>query len=435
MAESRSPFPYNLVEGNTRVFLAVAVVGWLIVLTATLVSAFALAPAQATFFSDAKAVREAAPTGSAFVQANAAAHTLETWVPQFKFFGLGLGLVAITMALGTIIRRLRGLGQAVLGQLPREMQPPARPLPRSVRIYQSLVIVGILVLLGALIYGAVLAATDVPFVFSRPVAEIDAAQPGSALLSAFGFVNSFAFWLDPLRLVGMAFLPIIRWPGGCFADDYHWRDGVGPRESRPVRVNTWWGRSDEPNQFGTHEFIRLCRLVGAQPYIAGNLGSGSPQEMRDWVEYCNHDGRSTLAQKRAADGSPEPFGVRYWGVGNEPWGCGGHFAPEDYALEYKRFANYLRDFGGTPLYLVAAGPGNDQPAWTRRFFIALAGQCRPQGYCRMHGCAVLYYCGHAGTDVGFSDNQWYELLHRSLLVEQHIVQQRPLWMSLTHGAR
>ena len=218
--------------------------------------------------------------------------------------------------------------------------------------------------------------------------------------------------------------PVIRWPGGCFADDYHWRDGIGPRETRPARVNMWWGRADEPNSFGTHEFVHFCRLVGAQPYIAGNLGSGSPQEMRDWVEYCNHDGCSALARQRTINGSPEPFRVRYWGVGNEPWGCGGTFSPEDYALAYKRFANYLRDFGGTPLYLVAAGPGNDQPAWTRRFFIALDGQCRPQGYCRMHGCAVHYYCGHAGTDVGFSDDQWYELLHRSLMVEPHIVQQR-----------
>ena len=206
MSESRSVFPFNLVEGSTKVFLAIAVVGWLIVLTATLVSVTALAPAEAAFFADAKAIREAAPAGSTFVLANATIHTLETWVPQFKFFGLGLGLAAITMALGTIIRRLRRLGQGILSQLPRDRQPPAQPLPRSVRVYEALAIVGILVLLGALIYGAVLAATDVPFVFNRPVAEIDAAQPGSELLSAFGFVSSFAFWLDPLRLVGMAFL-------------------------------------------------------------------------------------------------------------------------------------------------------------------------------------------------------------------------------------
>src|SRR4051812_4920269 len=142
---------------------------------------------------------------------------------------------------------------------------------------------------------------------------------------------------------------VIRWPGGCFADDYHWRDGVGPRRERPVTVNAWWGGDLEDNQFGTHEFVTLCRLIGAEPYLAGNLGSGTVREMRDWVEYCNFDRASTLAKLRARNGSPAPFGVRYWGVGNEAWGCGGNFCPEDYAAEYKRYATYLRDFGGTPL--------------------------------------------------------------------------------------
>src|SRR5579883_631704 len=128
--------------------------------------------------------------------------------------------------------------------------------------------------------------------------------------------------------------PNLRWPGGCFADDYHWRDGIGPRDQRPERINIHWGDVIEDNQFGTHEFLTFCRAVGAEPYFCGNLGSGSPREMRDWVEYCNFPGQSALAKERAANGAPEPFNVRYWGVGNESWGCGGHFTPEDYATEY-----------------------------------------------------------------------------------------------------
>ena len=131
--------------------------------------------------------------------------------------------------------------------------------------------------------------------------------------------------MDYLKELG---IPVLRWPGGCFADDYHWRDGIGPAAKRPKDVNIHWGMYTEDNSFGTHEFIELCRLIGAEPYLAGNVGSGTPQELRDWVEYCNYPTGSSLSDERAANGSPEPFKVRYWGVGNENWGCGGeHDAP------------------------------------------------------------------------------------------------------------
>src|SRR3954453_14071320 len=143
--------------------------------------------------------------------------------------------------------------------------------------------------------------------------------------------------------------PVIRWPGGCFADDYHWEDGVGPREDRPRRVNAWWGHTIDPNAFGTHEFIQFCQLVRAQPYLAGNVGSGTPRELKHWVEYCNFNGDSTLARRRAGNGSPHPFEVKYWGIGNENWGCGGNMDPEDYAAQYKRFATYVTTFARHPL--------------------------------------------------------------------------------------
>lgn len=217
---------------------------------------------------------------------------------------------------------------------------------------------------------------------------------------------------------------VIRWPGGCFADDYHWRDGVGPAGARPKRVNIHWGNVVEDNSFGTHEFIQFCRAVGAHPYLSGNVGSGNPSELRDWVEYCNYPAGSALSDLRAAHGSPEPLRVRYWGVGNEPWGCGGHFTPEAYADEYRRFATYLRDFADTPLYLIAAGPDGNSLDWTRRFFEQYMKDKRP----RIHGFAAHYYCGTSGrgSATDFDDAEWYELLRKATLMEDLIVQQRAL---------
>ena len=218
--------------------------------------------------------------------------------------------------------------------------------------------------------------------------------------------------------------PVLRWPGGCFADDYHWTDGVGPRGERPRTVNIHWGETIECNEFGTHEFVNLCRLIGAEPYLAGNLGSGTVEEMRDWVEYCNFAGDSALARRRGANGSPVPFDVRMWGVGNENWGCGGHFDPEDYAVEYRRYATYLRDFGGKPLYLIACGPNTGRPDfqadWTRGFFRKLGG------YRRIHAFAAHYYCGTAGTATQYSTDEWYQLLFNAMRMEDRIVAHRAI---------
>ena len=191
---------------------------------------------------------------------------------------------------------------------------------------------------------------------------------------------------DVIDALKMMKPPVIRWPGGCYADDYHWQNGIGPREKRPRTVNVHWGQVIDTNEFGTHEFIEFCRLVGAEPYICGNVGSGSPDEMRNWVEYCNFSGDSTLARQRAENGHPEPFKVKYWGVGNENWGCGGNFAPEDYAIEYKRFSTFLFDFYGAPLYLIACGPSGNDTNWTHKFFEKLGR------YRRIHGFSAHYYC-------------------------------------------
>jgi alpha-N-arabinofuranosidase len=229
---------------------------------------------------------------------------------------------------------------------------------------------------------------------------------------------------EVMRLVKRLNPPMVRWPGGCFADDYHWRDGVGPRQNRPRTVNIHWGNVVENNHFGTHEFIAFCRAVGAEPYLCGNVGSGSPAEMRDWVEYCNYPAESTLSEMRRASGQEAPFRVKYWGVGNENWGCGGNFSPEDYAGEYRRFSSYLREFEGCPLFLIACGPDGNNLEWTRRFFSKLH---RDFGkYNRIHGYTPHYYCGTsgAGSATDFTDADWYELLHKARRMEELVVQQR-----------
>lgn len=199
--------------------------------------------------------------------------------------------------------------------------------------------------------------------------------------------------VEYLRELGV---PVLRWPGGCFADDYHWRDGIGPQSARPKRVNIHWGGYVEDNSFGSHEFIELCGLLGAAPYLAGNVGSGSPREMREWMEYCNFPSGSALAEERIANGSREPFRVRYWGVGNESWGCGGNMKPEEYAENYRRFAVYLKDFGGTKPFLIASGPSGGDVRWARGVLDNLRGELPD-------GLSMHYYEGGQQPPTKFDE--------------------------------
>ena len=159
-------------------------------------------------------------------------------------------------------------------------------------------------------------------------------------------------------------IPCLRWPGGCFADEYHWRDGIGPKESRPYRINTHWGGVVENNHFGTHEFFDLCEMLGAEPYICGNVGSGTVQEMSEWVEYMTSDARSPVTDLRRKNGREEPWRLKYFGIGNENWNCGGRMRAEYYADEMNRYNLYARDYGENRLYRIAAGPRNANYKWT-----------------------------------------------------------------------
>ena len=216
-------------------------------------------------------------------------------------------------------------------------------------------------------------------------------------------------------------IPVLRWPGGCFADDYHWRDGIGPAAKRPKRVNIHWGMYTEDNSFGTHEFVGLCRAIGAEPYFAGNLGSGTPEEMRDWMEYCNYPKGSSLADERAANGSPEPFNVKYWGVGNENWGCGGAMTGDEYATVYRRFSNYLKAFGGTNPFLIACGPNGNNKDWTEKFWGNMRGGRRPDGFA-MH----FYSNGRAHTATNFTVEDMQQQFASFPRIETAITEQRAL---------
>jgi alpha-N-arabinofuranosidase len=238
---------------------------------------------------------------------------------------------------------------------------------------------------------------------------------------------------DTLELLQDLNMPVLRWPGGCFADDYHWEDGVGPREERPVRRNLHWaqGRAEvfqEPNDFGTDEFVRLCDALGTEPYFAANVGTGDPQETLDWAEYCNYDGDTTLAERRRENdrtGTGESgYGVKYWGVGNENWGCGGRMSPERYAEEFRQHANYLRTFSGSmsarDMDLVAVGHINDD--WNRRFLDQLergVGWVDGAPHNLLDHLAVHRYYS-AGDDTDFDDGQYYKLLARSERVAEDI---------------
>jgi alpha-N-arabinofuranosidase len=212
-------------------------------------------------------------------------------------------------------------------------------------------------------------------------------------------------------------IPNLRWPGGCFADDYHWRDGIGPRDKRPKRVNMHWGQVTDTNEFGTHEFMDLCEQLDCEPYLAGNVGSGTPEEMRDWIEYLTYNGDSELANLRRANGRQEPWKITYFGVGNENWGCGGNMRPEYYADVYKRFATFCRDYSGNRLTRVACGPGGLDQNWTRVMMDRAAREM--QAY-SLHFYTVWPNWNNKTPATGFGEEQWFAMLRGCLQIEQAI---------------
>ena len=208
-------------------------------------------------------------------------------------------------------------------------------------------------------------------------------------------------------------LPVLRWPGGCFADEYHWKDGIGPKENRKKMINTHWGGVLEDNSFGTHEFFELCRQLGCDPYITGNVGSGTVQEMSEWVEYMTFDGVSPMADLRKENGREEPWKVTYFGVGNENWGCGGQMTPEFYADQYRRYATYVRTYDADrKAQKIACGPSGPDYHWTE-VLMKNAGSC-------MDGLALHYYTGTGHSATAFTDQQYYDTIRNAYMMEELI---------------
>ncbi|WP_232826498.1 alpha-N-arabinofuranosidase [Lewinella sp. IMCC34183] len=217
-------------------------------------------------------------------------------------------------------------------------------------------------------------------------------------------------------------IPNLRWPGGCFADTYHWMDGIGPQEDRPSILNVWWGNVKEDNSFGTHNFLNLCEMLDTEPYLSANVGSGTPQELADWIRYTTHPaGSSPMPDLRAENGREEPWDVKFWGIGNEAWGCGGNMRPEYYADLYRRFATFMTGWQNNELYRIASGASSGDYEWTevlmknipKNLIEAIA----------LHHYAVIDW-GAKGPAVDFTENQYFitmkEALKMEELIEKHV---------------
>ena len=213
-------------------------------------------------------------------------------------------------------------------------------------------------------------------------------------------------------------IPVLRWPGGCFADEYHWKDGIGEKENRKKMINTHWGGAVEDNSFGTLEFMELCRQLQCEPYINGNVGSGTVQEMSEWVEYLTFEGISPMADLRKKNGNEEAWKVKYFGVGNESWGCGGNMTPEYYANEYRRYQTYCRNYADNKLYKIACGANSDDYNWTEDV-MKVAGKF-------MDGLSLHYYTvtgkcwEEKGSAIQFDEKDWYITLKKTLKMEELI---------------
>lgn len=229
--------------------------------------------------------------------------------------------------------------------------------------------------------------------------------------------NTDGYRTDVLEALKELKVPVLRWPGGCFADEYHWTDGIGPQEQRPKMQNNNWGGTIEDNSFGTHEFLNLCELLGAEPYVSGNVGSGSVEEMAKWVEYMTSDGDTPMANLRRKNGRAKSWNLKYFGVGNESWGCGGNMRPEYYSDLYRRYATYCRNYDGHRLFKVASGASDYDYRWTEVLMDRIGDG--------MDGISLHYYTtkrwdGPRGSATAFSPEEYYLTLGKSLQIEDVI---------------
>lgn len=216
-------------------------------------------------------------------------------------------------------------------------------------------------------------------------------------------------------------IPNLRWPGGCFADTYHWKDGIGPKNERPTIVNKWWGGTTEDNSFGTHDFLNMCELLDTEPYLSGNMGSGTVQELADWVQYTNFGSKSPMSDLRVKNGRKEPWDVKFWGIGNEAWGCGGNMTPEYYSGEYRKYSTFISDWENTGgLVRIASGASSEDYNWTEVLMKNIP--IKMLGGVALHHYSVIEW-NNKGDGVNFSEGEYFTTLKEALrmeeLVEKH----------------
>jgi alpha-N-arabinofuranosidase len=232
---------------------------------------------------------------------------------------------------------------------------------------------------------------------------------GSSIPNTRGIRNDVVAALKKIEI------PVIRWPGGCFADQYHWEDGVGPRDQRPKRINTTWGGVVEDNAFGTHEFLDFCDQIGAAPYISGNVGSGTVEELAEWIEYMTASTNSVMSDLRRKNGHAEPWKIPFVGIGNESWGCGGEMTPEFYSDNFRRYNTFVKDYPGNAIYRVASGSSGDDTNWTEVLMKNVGS--------RMNGLSLHYYTlpsgnwSKKGSATEFGEADWFATLSQTLRME------------------
>ena len=220
---------------------------------------------------------------------------------------------------------------------------------------------------------------------------------------------------DVLEALKRIRIPNLRWPGGCFADEYHWQDGIGPQDERKKTVNTHWGGVIENNHFGTHEFLHLCELLECEPYIAGNVGSGTPQEMQAWVEYMTFEGDSALADQRRQNGRQQPWRIKYFGVGNENWGCGGNMTAEHYADVYRRFQTYVKNYGDNQIYKIGCGSHDFNFEWTE---VLMRQAARYLDGLSLHYYTVTHTWNDKGSATKFTEDDWFLTIKKAMAIDK-----------------
>jgi len=227
--------------------------------------------------------------------------------------------------------------------------------------------------------------------------------------------NSYGVRNDIIEALKKLKVPNLRWPGGCFADTYHWKDGIGEKSKRPSIVNTNWGDVTEDNSFGTHEFLNMCKLIDCEPYLSGNVGSGTVQELADWVQYANFGNKCPMSELRKQNGQQDPWNVKYWGVGNEAWGCGGNMSPEHYAETYRQYATFMNNTSKTRLFKIASGASSSDYNWTEVLMKNIP-------LYMLDGIAMHHYSvidwDHKGSATDYTRQQYFTTMKYALLMDE-----------------